>query len=417
MKTRLIDDPSSLGWDYDPATGRWTWGGQGDGGSGGGGSFPEAPVDGKQYGRQDASWTEVVAVESGEDGEPSNDPRITDTQNTEWDASYEWGNHAGAGYLTSFNELDPTVPDHVKAITANQISAWDAGTGGGGGGGNDPRITATQISNWDTAFGWGSHAAAGYATQSWVTGKGYATQSWVTSNYQPKGSYLTQSNLTGYATQSWVSSNYASIPTLASYYTGAQCDSKYQPKGASSGFSGSYSAATPALFTCTASDGSAFIVKGASSARGPELRLQGASAGVDSYVRSSTVGKFEIVNGTYSAVTFSVDSAGNMRATGDVTAYSDERLKENIEVVGTGLLDEVRGVEFNWKKDGRKSSGVIAQDIQKVFPHLVTEAAGTDPDDREENTLTVNYAGLTAYLIEELKDCRRRIADLEEAQK
>ena len=288
MDKYVIDDPGSLGWDYDEDTGRWTWGGSGSNSDGGG--FPEAPIDGKQYGRQDAGWTEVVKGGGSGGNDPriadqdisnwntsfswgdhsgagyltaetdptvpshvksittsdidnwnsgtgggggGNDARITDTQITEWDASYGWGNHAGAGYLTSFDETDPTVPDHVKAITANQISTWDAGTGGGGG--DDPRITATQISNWDTAFGWGSHAAAGYATQSWVTGKGYATTSWVTSNYQPKGTYLTSSSLTGYATQSWVSSNYASIPTLASYYTGAQCDAKYEAKGAGGG--------------------------------------------------------------------------------------------------------------------------------------------------------------------------------------
>jgi hypothetical protein len=45
-----------------------------------------------------------------------------------------------AGYLTSFTETDPTVPAAVKAITN------------------------TQISNWDTAYGWGNHATAGYLT-------------------------------------------------------------------------------------------------------------------------------------------------------------------------------------------------------------------------------------------------------------
>ena len=59
MNTRVINDPSSLGWEYDPATGRWTWGG-GSSAGGGGGTFPEAPVDNKQYGRQNAGWTEIV---------------------------------------------------------------------------------------------------------------------------------------------------------------------------------------------------------------------------------------------------------------------------------------------------------------------------------------------------------------------
>jgi hypothetical protein len=59
---------------------------------------------------------------------------------TQWIAAYNWGNHASAGYLTSFTETDPTVPAHVKAITA------------------------TNISNWNTAYGWGNHATVGYLT-------------------------------------------------------------------------------------------------------------------------------------------------------------------------------------------------------------------------------------------------------------
>ena len=58
---------------------------------------------------------------------------------TNWDTAYDWGNHDEAGYLTSFTETDPTVPDHVKAITE------------------------TQISDWDRAYNWGNHADYGYA--------------------------------------------------------------------------------------------------------------------------------------------------------------------------------------------------------------------------------------------------------------
>ena len=57
-----------------------------------------------------------------------------------WNTAFGWGNHALAGYLTSFTETDPTVPSHVKAITT------------------------TNISNWNTAYTWGNHALAGYLT-------------------------------------------------------------------------------------------------------------------------------------------------------------------------------------------------------------------------------------------------------------
>jgi hypothetical protein len=53
MSTRVIDDPTALGWVLDPATGRYEWGGSS------GGGIEEAPDDGKQYARQSESWSEV----------------------------------------------------------------------------------------------------------------------------------------------------------------------------------------------------------------------------------------------------------------------------------------------------------------------------------------------------------------------
>ena len=74
------------------------------------------------------------------------DPRITNQQITNWDTAFSWGDHASAGYLTSFTETDPTVPAHVKSITT------------------------TEKSNWNTAYSWGNHASAGYASASSLSG-------------------------------------------------------------------------------------------------------------------------------------------------------------------------------------------------------------------------------------------------------
>jgi len=43
-----------------------------------------------------------------------------------WDTAFGWGNHASAGYLTSFTETDPTVPSHVKSISTGDIADWNA---------------------------------------------------------------------------------------------------------------------------------------------------------------------------------------------------------------------------------------------------------------------------------------------------
>ena len=44
---------------------------------------------------------------------------------TNWSTAFSWGNHALAGYLTSFTESDPTVPSHVKSISTGDITNWN----------------------------------------------------------------------------------------------------------------------------------------------------------------------------------------------------------------------------------------------------------------------------------------------------
>ena len=68
---------------------------------------------------------------------------------------------------------------------------------------------------------------------------------------------------------------------------------------------------------------------------------------------------------------------GDFTATGDVTAYSDKRLKRNIETISNpiDLVNCLRGVNF--EKDGRYSTGVIAQEVEEFFPEVVhTDAEG-----------------------------------------
>ena len=110
----------------------------------------------------------------------------TTASQSNWDTAYGWGNHATAGYLTSFTETDPTVGSHIKAITTTNISNWNTAYGWGNHatagyltsytetdptvGSHIKAITTTNISNWNTAYGWGNHATAGYLTSETYTG-------------------------------------------------------------------------------------------------------------------------------------------------------------------------------------------------------------------------------------------------------
>ena len=98
-----------------------------------------------------------------------------------------------------------------------------------------------------------------------------------------------------------------------------------------------------------------------------------------------------LMSGTYS---------GNFTATGDITAYSDSRLKKDVKTI-EGALDKtkaLRGVEFTRISDDAKSIGVIAQELQAILPECV----------KEESTgvLSVDSDNLTWYLINAVKELK-----------
>ena len=103
---------------------------------------------------------------------------------------------------------------------------------------------------------------------------------------------------------------------------------------------------------------------------------------------------------------------GLIRSSGDIVAYysSDERLKDNIKPIENALekLTQIRGVEFDWndKQDVYQGhdTGVIAQEVQKVLPEVVTE--------REDGMLAVKYEKMIGLLIESIKDLKAEIDEL-----
>ena len=90
--------------------------------------------------------------------------------------------------------------------------------------------------------------------------------------------------------------------------------------------------------------------------------------------------------------------SNDLTVEGDIVISSDARLKANIVSLGSTLarLLLIDGKSYTMKKDGKQKIGVLAQDIQKVFPELVST------DDRD--MLAVNYQGLVPVLINALKD-------------
>jgi len=126
---------------------------------------------------------------------------------------------------------------------------------------------------------------------------------------------------------------------------------------------------------------------------------------------------YKVTLGPYSSQT-TVDSSGNLsvsgeiRATGDVIAYysSDERFKDNIQPIQDSLykISKIGGYEYDW--NDKQSTyeghdvGVIAQEIHKVLPEVVTE--------RNDGYLAVKYEKIVPLLIESIKELKQEVDDI-----
>ena len=105
---------------------------------------------------------------------------------------------------------------------------------------------------------------------------------------------------------------------------------------------------------------------------------------------------------------FRLDVAGSAHASSFPTS-SDARFKQDVERLTDVLekLESVRGVSFEWndvyeslgRATGHTEIGVLAQEVQAVFPELVTSWG-------DEGYLAVDYGRLTAVLIEAIKELR-----------
>jgi hypothetical protein len=85
---------------------------------------------------------------------------------------------------------------------------------------------------------------------------------------------------------------------------------------------------------------------------------------------------------------------------------SDKSLKTNIQPLQNSLekIQQLQGVSFNWKSTGKADDGLIAQDVEKVFPELVS----TDSEGKK----SVEYGNLIGVLIEAIKEQQKQIDDL-----
>jgi hypothetical protein len=137
--------------------------------------------------------------------------------------------------------------------------------------------------------------------------------------------------------------------------------------------------------------------------------------------------------GSFGVGTAASGTAGEIRATNQITSYySDERLKQNIELIPNALdkVMSLRGVTYQPNKIAealgykkQNEVGVIAQDVERVLPEAVKPAPfdimlfeNTEISRSGENYKTVQYEKLVPLLIEAIKELNKEIKILKETR-
>ena len=125
------------------------------------------------------------------------------------------------------------------------------------------------------------------------------------------------------------------------------------------------------------------------SARNITLQPLGGNIGIGTYSPSSLLD----VDGTTTTVT--------------LVETSTKELKEDIQPLDSQLenLKKLKPIEFAWKKDKKKDFGLLAEDVEKVYPYLVEH-------DEEDKLIGVKYSKLTSVLVKAIQEQQEQIEEL-----
>ena len=130
---------------------------------------------------------------------------------------------------------------------------------------------------------------------------------------------------------------------------------------------------------------------------------------------TNTSGNLIIKSGTTTAATFSganvtlagTVASGAITSSGDVTAFSDMRIKHDIETIEGALakVSDMRGVYFK-RNNGEAGTGVIAQEVENILPEVV----------KDGEYKSVAYGNMVGILIEAIKELKAEVEKLKESK-
>lgn len=136
------------------------------------------------------------------------------------------------------------------------------------------------------------------------------------------------------------------------------------------------------------------------------------NSGVAGFVRPNFVGWafYTDVSGNMT-VAGSLNVGTTIYAGGNITGFSDERLKKEIKTINQGLdmVKKMRGVFFKFKENDKPGVGVIAQELKQILPQAVEQT--------EDGILSVAYGNIVGVLIEAVKELSDKVEELEKKVK
>jgi hypothetical protein len=343
----------------------------------------------------------------------------TTTSVTNWDTAYGWGNHASAGYLTAssaastYQQSDADLTA-IAAISGTSgllkktaANTWSLDT--------NTYLTSITSGNVTTALGYTPVTNARTLTingtafdlsdnRSWtisagttLNGTGFVKASGTTISYD-NSTYLTASTvlstaITGYS----VGSNTAI--TATDTILGAFNKIQGQINARLTSYSETSTLANVTARGATTN--SSITVNG-------YLTVVGATSSSSIYMSDSDEGQREI-HCNSNRIGFLTQGGGwgswcnddgSWVSVSDITAYSDRRVKENVETITNALskVTALRGVSYNRIDDSNKVTkiGVIAQETQEIVPEVVTL--------QNDGMLSVSYGNMSGLFIEAFKE-------------
>ena len=296
----------------------------------------------------------------------------------------------------------------VSFIMNSQVSTHSTSNGG---------LRSSAIGAWSNAAADYSFASGRSTTASGYGSTVFGRNSTSSGDYSTAMGYNTNASgvySTAMGYQSTASGNFSTAMGESTTASGTCSFAGGLQTVASGGGSFAFHSGTTASGTNSTALGRVTVASDYASVVIGQYNSSGSSAtSADSF--STSAPAFVIGNGTDSSnksdafkVMFNGDTtvSNDLTVSGDVVISSDARLKSNIVSLGSTLskLLQIDGKSYEMK--GKQKIGVLAQDIQEVFPELVSE------DDNE--MLAVNYQGLVPVLINALKEQDKIIKRQEE---